>query len=76
MTKNKSDNLRTSKKNYGAKARLVKARLVEDTRGLSTVEYLILLVVVAVAGISVWQSFGSAITAKTTTATTEINGLN
>lgn len=32
--------------------------LVKDTRGMSTVEYLILLVVIGVASISLWNNMG------------------
>jgi Flp pilus assembly pilin Flp len=49
--------------------------LKNDTRGLSTVEYLILLVVIAVAGISVWKQVGTSIKTKATTSKTSIDGL-
>lgn len=42
----------TSDKNKG---------LSRDTRGLSTVEYLILLVVIAVASISIWNEIGGKV---------------
>lgn len=35
--------------------------LRKDTRGLSTVEYLILLVVIAVASISLWKEIGDKV---------------
>ena len=54
----------------------IKKCLAGDTRGLSTVEYLILLVVVAVAGIAVWKNVGTSIQTKATTAQGEIDGLN
>jgi len=39
-----------------------KARnLKKDTRGLSTVEYLILLVVIAVASIGIWNKIGGKV---------------
>lgn len=38
-----------------------KAGLVSDTKGLSTVEYLILLTVIAVASISLWRSIGGKV---------------
>jgi len=41
--------------------------LVQDTRGMSTVEYLILLVIIGVASISLWTRIGE----KTTTMATE-----
>lgn len=36
-------------------------RLLRDARGLSTVEYVILLALIAVAGIGLWGEFGSAL---------------
>jgi Flp pilus assembly pilin Flp len=44
-----------------------KKNLGQDTRGLSTVEYLILLVVIAVAGISVWGRFAGKVENVTNT---------
>jgi Flp pilus assembly pilin Flp len=35
--------------------------LVKDTRGLSTVEYVILIVLIAAVAIGVWGEFGSLI---------------
>ena len=35
--------------------------LKDDIRGLSTVEYLILLVVIAVASISIWNKIGAKV---------------
>ena len=35
--------------------------LKQDTRGLSSVEYLILLVLIGVAGITVWKKIGGTI---------------
>lgn len=52
-----------------------KRNLGEDTRGLSTVEYLILLVVVAVAGITVWKSFATTVKTKVDTTRTQITGM-
>ncbi len=50
------------------KIRNIMARLqiARDERGLSTVEYVIILVLVAVAAIGTWQSFGKTVTAKVT----------
>ncbi len=50
-------------------------RLAGDTRGLSTVEYLILLVLIAVAGIKVWDTIGGTITTKATKANTDMTGM-
>ncbi len=38
--------------------------LLDDARGLSTVEYVIILVLVAVMAITTWQNFGFQITGK------------
>ncbi len=53
----------------------IKKCLSDDTRGLSTVEYLILLVVIAVAGITVWKKVGGTVTSKAETANTDLSGL-
>ena len=50
--------------------------LVQDTRGLSTVEYLILLVVIAVAGITVWKNVGKSISDKATSSKGHIDSLS
>jgi len=41
-----------------------KVSLRRDERGLSTVEYVILLVLMAVAGITIWNSLGATIVGK------------
>lgn len=46
--------------------------LHKDERGLSTVEYVILLVLIAVTGIAVWQKFGKTIYDKIDTANTTV----
>lgn len=43
-----------------------------DDLGLSTVEYVIILVLIAVAAISTWQSFGGKVKEKIGNATTEM----
>ncbi len=50
-----------------------KAGLVSDTRGLSTVEYLILLVVIAVAGITVWKKVATSIDKKATKSSQDLD---
>ena len=50
--------------------------LAKDVRGLSTVEYLILLVVIAVAGISIWKEVGQSIKAKATDSKGQIDALS
>ena len=49
--------------------------LRKDTRGLSSVEYLILLVVIAVAGIAVWPKFATSIENQVTSTSSKIDGL-
>ena len=50
-------------------------RLKKDEQGLSTVEYIIILILIAVAGIALWQSFGSAVTSRIGASTSAINGM-
>jgi len=49
--------------------------LIRNRKGLSTVEYIIILVLIAVAGISLWQEFGDVLTEKISGATAEVEGL-
>jgi Flp pilus assembly pilin Flp len=49
--------------------------LVRDERGLSTVEYVIILVLIAVVAIGVWRTFGDILMAQISGATTEIDDL-
>lgn len=48
---------------------------VRDERGLSTVEYIIILILIAVAGIGLWRAFGDSVAEKIGTATSEVQGL-
>ncbi len=47
--------------------------LVRDERGLSTVEYVIILVLIAAAAIGLWVSFGGKIKDKLTDVNTEMD---
>ena len=47
----------------------------KDIRGLSTVEYVIILVIIAVTAITAWKKFGGTITGKVKSANTEIEKL-
>lgn len=47
--------------------------LARDTEGLSTVEYIILLVLVAIVGIAAWSAFGSKIREKITGSTGRVD---
>jgi Flp pilus assembly pilin Flp len=42
--------------------------LLRDTRGLSTVEYIIILCLIAVVGFAVWQKFGETVKSKVSAA--------
>jgi Flp pilus assembly pilin Flp len=50
--------------------------LIRDTRGLSSVEYLVLLVVVAVAGIAVWKKLGKSISDKAGAASKSLDEMS
>jgi Flp pilus assembly pilin Flp len=54
------------------KSRRVRA-LLADTRGLSTVEYVIILCLIAVVCFAVWQRFGNMIKGKVDGATNTID---
>ena len=41
-------------------------RLTDDQRGLTTVEYAIVLVLIAVVGIGVWKTFGTNVATRVT----------
>jgi Flp pilus assembly pilin Flp len=58
----------------GARARLVRG-LLGDDRGLSTVEYIIILCLIAVVGFALWKQFGQTVEGKTRGATTVVGGL-
>jgi Flp pilus assembly pilin Flp len=49
--------------------------LLADTRGLSTVEYIIILCLIAVVGFAIWQKFGSTVKTKVRGADTQIDAL-
>ena len=44
-----------------------KCKLATDERGLSTVEYVIILVLIAAAAVGTWTTFGKTITSKSMT---------
>ncbi len=50
-------------------------RLGPDEEGLSTVEYIIILILIAIIGITAWKNFGEAVEYKARSATTDINTL-
>ena len=49
--------------------------LVRDTRGLTTVEYIIILCLIAVVGFGVWKKFGEKVQAKVNDATGTVDDL-
>ncbi len=55
--------------------RNLQTKLASNEEGLSTVEYIIILVLIAVLAITVWRSFGDAVRENVTTSTTDIEGL-
>ncbi len=46
--------------------------LARDTRGLSTVEYVMLLVLIAAGSLQLWQKFGDVVTGKIKESTGEM----
>ena len=50
--------------------------LCKDERGLSTVEYVIILVLIAVSAVGIWKTFGETIVTKITNSNTKINGMD
>ena len=50
--------------------------LLADTRGLSTVEYVILLCLIAVLGFAAWSKVGNTVKTKTRGAEGIVSGLN
>ena len=53
--------------------RIRRSRLAGDTRGLSTVEYVILLALVAIIAIGVWKMFGGNVKKGVTDANETFN---
>lgn len=56
MTTKKNNTTKLSKSN--------RKSLTTDERGLTTVEYIIVLVLIAVTGFAIWRKFGSTVKAK------------
>ena len=50
-------------------------RLARGTEGLTTVEYIIVLVLIAMLAIGVWRSFGSSVRNQVDTSTTQVDTL-
>jgi len=49
--------------------------LLRDEEGLSTVEYIIILVLIAVLGIAVWTQFGSSVRTQVQSSTDAMDNL-
>jgi len=49
--------------------------LLQDTEGLTTVEYIIILCLIAVVGFAAWKSFGAKVSKKVGDADGVINSL-
>ena len=52
-----------------------KTVLRKDQRGVSTVEYIIVLVLIAIACIAIWNKFGHSVHEKIKAADTEVSGM-
>lgn len=49
--------------------------LLRDSRGLTTVEYIIILCLIAVVGFGVWQRFGTKVRERVDNSTTQVDKL-
>jgi len=49
--------------------------MIKDTEGLSTVEYVIILILIAVVGITAWRTFGNTVVNKINSGNSQISGL-
>ena len=49
--------------------------LVRNTEGLSTVEYVIILMLIAVVGIVAWRTFGNTVVSKINNGNSQVSGL-
>jgi Flp pilus assembly pilin Flp len=48
-------------------------RFVRDTAGLSTVEYIIILVLIAIVGMAAWSKFGTTVKQKVDGSTDRVD---
>ena len=51
------------------------AALLRDERGLTTVEYIIILCLIAVVGFAIWKKFGETVKSRVSGAETVVGGL-
>ena len=68
---------KTEKKNAGSQKGLSAGlrSLARDQKGLTTVEYIIVLVLIAIAAIGIWTAFGEAVIERVDESTGEIQGM-
>jgi Flp pilus assembly pilin Flp len=64
---------RPNRRTTGARKRM--RRMLRDTRGLTTVEYIIILCLIAVVGFGVWQKFGAKVKEKVGGSTEQVDEL-
>lgn len=50
-------------------------KFIKDTEGLSTVEYVIILMLIAVVGIVAWRTFGNTVVSKVNAGNSQVSGL-
>jgi Flp pilus assembly pilin Flp len=50
-------------------------KFFRNESGLSTVEYVIILLLIACVGITAWRTFGNTVVGKITTGSNQIQGL-
>jgi Flp pilus assembly pilin Flp len=63
------------KKKPDKKTKRVKRSLLRDNRGLTTVEYIIILCLIAVVGFGVWKKFGEKVKEKVGGSTEQVDEL-
>jgi Flp pilus assembly pilin Flp len=63
------------KKKREKKAKRVRRSLLRDNRGLTTVEYIIILCLIAVVGFGVWKKFGEKVKEKVGGSTEQVDEL-
>jgi pilus assembly protein Flp/PilA len=54
---------------------IARARLLRDTRGANMVEYIAIILLVAVVGITAFRTFGTTVSTKIGEGNTEVGGL-
>jgi Flp pilus assembly pilin Flp len=57
------------------KSKRVKRSLLRDNKGLTTVEYIIILCLIAVVGFGVWKKFGEKVKEKVGGSTDQVDEL-